>query len=173
MKKYKSGKCGMPPMPPRGDEPNSNPVKLCHDITRLSRAKAREVNIDGVMSQPGARLVLAFLAYEDGVTQRTLVERTHLRAPTISVILGKMEDEGMVERRQNPVDKRETYVYITDHGRQTDQNAIEKIRETDALAVGGLTEDEIQMLLSLLSRMRSNLINALDGKKTDGEEEGE
>ncbi len=173
MKRYKEGKCGMPPPPPRGDEPDNNPVKLCHDITRLSRAKAREVNIDGVMSQPGARLVLAFLAYEDGVTQRTLVERTHLRPPTVSVILGKMEDEGLVERRQNLKDKRETQVYITEYGRQTDREGIEKIRETDALAVEGLSESEMQTLLSLLSKMRTNLINALDCKKNDGEEEGE
>ncbi len=175
MKRYKgSGGCMMPPSPPpRTDEPDNNPVKLCHDITRLSRAKAREVNIDGVMSQPGARLVLAFLAYEDGVTQRTLVERTHLRAPTVSVILGKMEDEGMVERRQNSEDRRETHVFITEYGRQTDREGIEKIKETDALAVGGLTDDEMQTLLTLLARMRTNLINALECKKSDGGEAGE
>ncbi len=154
----------MPP-PPR-KELNDNPVKLCHDITRLSRAKAREMNVEGVMSQPGARLVLSLLAIKDGVSQRTLVEETHLRPPTVSVIIGKMEDEGMVERRRNPDDRRETVIYITEHGREVDMKGIANIKATDALALEGLSEEEVSELMLILEKMRKNLINALgDSRK--------
>ncbi len=161
----------MPPPPLRdGEEPNQNPVKLCHDVTRLSRAKARETNIDGVMSQPGARLVLAFLAYADGVTQRELVERTHLQAPTVSVILARMEEEGLAERRRNSQDKRQMLVYITEKGKETDRQGLEKIKETDAIAISGLEEAELAELVRLLRKMRDNLHNSLFDKKREQKE---
>lgn len=155
--------------PPIRRELEKNPVMLCHDITRLSRAKAREANIDGVMSQPGARLVLSYLAVNDGITQRYLVERTHLRAPTVSVILRKMEEEGLVTIRQGESDKREKLVSLTDRGREVDMNGIARIKETDALALSGLTPDEMAVLMQLLERIKDNLIASLPECKRDKE----
>lgn len=165
---------GTPPTPPHRRELEENPVLLCHDVTRLSRAKARETNIDGIMSQPGARLVLSHLATCDGISQRYLVERTHLRAPTVSVILRKMEEEGMVEILQSPEDRREKRVHITDYGRQVDMKGIAKIKETDAMALKGLSEDEIETLMSLLGRMRENLLDVLpECRRDEKREKGE
>lgn len=167
----KKMKMGMPPPPPPRRELDENPVMLCHDVTRLSRAKARETNIDGVMSQPGARLVLSHLALGDGISQRYLVERTHLRAPTVSVILRKMEEEGMVEIVPAPEDKREKRVHITEYGREVDMNGIAKIKETDALALKGLTPEELDTLMRLLGRMRDNLLSSMSECKRDRREE--
>lgn len=161
--------CMLPP-PPERKELCENPVKLCHDITRLSRAKSREANIDGIMSQPGARLVLSFLAVNDGVSQRELVNFTHLRAPTVSVILRNMEEEGMAERRRNPEDRREMRVYLTDYGREVDMNGIAKIKETDALALEGLSTEEYETLMRLLGRMRENLVLSLGDNRKERRE---
>ncbi len=164
--KKKCDNLGVLPPPPPRRELCDNPVKLCHDITRLSRAKAREVGFEGVMSQPGARLVLSFLAIGDGVSQRELVAETHLRPPTVSVIIGKMEEEGMVERRRNPADRRETVIHLTDYGREVDRRGIESIKSADAAALTDLAEDEINTLMHLLGKMRNNLIASVnDGKK--------
>ena len=157
----------IPPLPPRRKEINDNPVKLCHDISRLSRAKAREANIDGVMSQPGARLVLGVLAIEDGVTQRRIVELTHLRAPTVSVILRRMESEGLVSFGENPTDKRSRFVRLTELGRRIDEQGIESIKATDTLALDGLSKPEQEQLMLLLGRIRDNLLRAFGGLGED------
>lgn len=152
--------------PPERKELCDNPVKLCHDISHLSRAKARETVIEGVMSQHGARMVLSWLAANDGITQRDVVDATHLKPPTVSVILCKMEEEGMVERRQNPDDKRQTRVYLTEYGKRVDAECIAKIKETDEIAFSCLSDDEYATLMRLLGKMRENLINELyDTKK--------
>lgn len=164
--------CGCVP-PPKREELTDNPVKLCHEIARLGRAKNRETVIEGVMSQPGARLVLSFLAVSDGKSQRELVDLTHLRAPTVSVILQKMEDEGIAERRRNPEDKREMRVYLTEYGREVDRNGIAKIKQTDALAMEGLTAQEIDTLMALLGKMKGNLLAALSEGKADNRRERE
>lgn len=156
--------------PPRKDI-CENPVKLCHDISRLSHAKIREANIDGIMSQHGARLVLASLVANDGSSQRDIVEATHLRPPTVSVLLRRMESEGMVELRENPKDRRELCAYLCDLGREIDAKAVEKIKESDAIALDGLSESERETLMLLLGRIRENLIVSLSAKETRREKE--
>ena len=135
-----------------------NPVKLCHEISRLSRAKARESAIGGVMSQHGARLVLSILAANDGISQRVLVEGTHLRPPTVSVILSKMAEEGMVEFYRNPEDRRQTLVHLTEYGKEVDANVVSRINEIDKMAMDGLEGEEYELLMSLLRKMRDNLL---------------
>ena len=161
--------CGFS-LPPQRKELSENPIKLCHDVARLSRAKARETNIDGIMSQPGARLVLGVLAVNDGISQRELVESTHLKAPTVSVILQSMEDEGLAERRRNPDDRREMRVHLTDYGRRVDMEVISKIKETDALALEGISSEEQELLMSLLGRIRQNLISSLNDNRKERRE---
>ena len=152
--------------PPKRKELNDNPVKLCNDIARIFRARMRENrDIDGVMSQQGARLVLSLLAIEDGRSQRNIVEQTHLRPPTVSIIIKKMLDEGMVELRADEKDMRITRVYLTDFGRETDRENINKIKAVDAKGLCGLTEEENDTLMILLAKIRDNLL------REDGEEE--
>jgi len=112
---------------------------------------------DGVMSQPGARMILQFLISTDGVIQRDLVEWTHLKAPSVSVILQKMEQEGLVHRCPDDQDLRQTRVYLTDAGRALDGETIENIRRIDRLATDGLSEEENAELMRLLGKVRDNL----------------
>ena len=160
----------MPFSPPHRCQISDNPVKLCHDITRLSRAKARETAIDGVMSQPGARLVLSILAVNDGISQRALVDSTHLRPPTVSVILGKMEDEGMVDFYRNPDDKRQTLVHLTEYGKEVDMKGIARIKEIDGLALDGISEEEYEVVMGVLRRMRDNLLLSVSEPRKEKKE---
>lgn len=158
----KKHKCEMP-APPERKELSDNPVKLCNEIARIFRARMREnCDIDGVMSQPGARLVLSVLAISDGISQRELVERTHLRAPTVSLIIKRMTEEKMVELRTDENDLRVNRVYLTDRGRATDTANIQMIKATDEIGLRGITEEEQEQLMRLLGRIRSNL---LDGEE--------
>ena len=148
------------PPPPRRKELSDNPVKLCNEIARIFRARMREdCEIDGVMSQQGARLVLSVLAIGDGRSQRELVNETHLKPPTVSVIIKKMVDEGMVELRTDERDMRVTRVYLTDFGRKTDEENIKRIKSVDARGLRGLTDEEERTLMLLLGKIRTNLLS--------------
>ena len=151
--------------PPERKELSDNPVKLCNEIARIFRARMRgKCDIDGVMSQPGARLVLSVLAISDGVNQRELVEKTHLRAPTVSLIIKRMAEEGMVELKADESDLRKSRVYLTKHGRDTDRVNIEMIRRTDEIGLRGITSVEQEQLMRLLGRIRANLLDGEDNK---------
>lgn len=146
--------------PPKRKELSDTPVKFCNEIARLFRDRMRSVNSsDGVMSQPGAHLVLSMLAINDGIKQMELVTNTHLKAPSVSVILQKMELEGIVERRRDDAeDMRAVRVYLTEYGRELDKMHIETIKKIDALALDGFDDGEIALLMKLLPRIRDNLL---------------
>ncbi len=147
------------PQPPRRQELSDNPVKLCNEISRIFRARMREdCEIDGVMSQPGARLVLSVLAIGDGISQRELVASTHLKPPTVSVIVKKMVDEGMAELKNDPEDLRVTRVYLTELGRAADRDNIQKIKAVDARGLRGFTAEDTETLMALLEKIRDNLL---------------
>ena len=158
------------PPPVFRKELRTNPVKLCHEISRLFHAHMREDGeMDGVLTQPGARAILSMLAVSDGLSQLELVRGTHLRPATVSVILRKMEEEGMVLRQSDTQDKRILRVYLTDLGREKDASTILRIQKNDALALRGISEEEELLLMSLLSKMRDNLLSetAKEGKETE------
>jgi DNA-binding MarR family transcriptional regulator len=160
----------LPPPPIERRELSDNPVKLCNEISRIFRARMREnCDIDGVMSQPGARLVMSLLAMNDGLKQRELVERTHLRAPTVSVIIRRMVEEGLAEQRPDQKDGRVTRVYLTERGRRTDSENIQKIKSMDARGLRGLSGEECQHLMGLLGRIRDNLISDDIGKESEAQ----
>lgn len=146
-------------VPPPRKELRVTPVKLCNDISRLCHARMRsEGEMDGVLSQPGARAILSMIAVSDGLCQRELVKETHLRPPTVSVILQKMEEAGMVERRSDAEDRRIVRVHLTERGREADAKMIARIQQNDARALSGLSEEEIDVLMRLLARIRDNLL---------------
>ena len=162
-------KTEIPAPMPRRKELSDTPIKLCNEISKLFRAHFREnEKHDGVMSQHGAHLVLSTLAVEDGINQKELVSKTHLRPPTVSVILRRMEEEGLVERRSSEADMRSVSVFLTDAGRTLDKENIERIKSIDLYALEGITESEIASLMEILPKIRNNLI---DGGKKKGEKE--
>ena len=146
------------------------PVKLCHEISRLFHARMREEGeLDGVLTQPGARAILSMLAVTDGLSQLELVRGTHLRPATVSVILRKMEEEGMVLRKSDPQDKRILRAYLSDLGRQKDAHMILRIQKNDACALRGFSEEENQLLMSFLGRIRDNLLSDTAKEKKEAE----
>ncbi|MBQ2999737.1 MAG: winged helix-turn-helix transcriptional regulator [Clostridia bacterium] len=160
----------MPAPPPARKELSDTPIKFCNEISRLFRMQMRQNDTsEGVMSQPGAHLVLSMLAVCDGITQLELVKATHLRPPTVSVILQKMEAEGLVERKSDEHDRRAVRVTLTEAGRALDRKNIEMIRALDSVALCDLSEDEIAALMVILPKIRNNLLQKNVEKGEDKE----
>ena len=134
----------------------------------LFRRSIRQTDCsDGVMSQPGAHLVLSVLAVYDGIQQLELVKQTHLRPPSISGILKKMEEEGIVERRSDEKDRRAVRVYLTPKGRRLDEEMIDMIQKLEVCAMQGLSDSERETLMALLPKIRNNLLDDRQGEEKE------
>ena len=98
------------------------------------------------------------LARQDNVTQLDLVKATHLKAPTVSVSLQKMERDGLVTRKQDQEDLRAIRVFLTDKGREIDTQILKKIHEQDKDAISCLTAEELDSLKLILKKIRRHLV---------------
>ena len=147
---------------------NPTPPMLVGEISRLFRARMRRYDMEGVMSQDSARLLMRELAREDGVSQLHLTTLTHLKAPTVSVTLRRMESEGLVRREQDKMDLRMTRVYLTEQGRAHTRMVQERVQALDAQMTEGFSDAEKELLSSLLKRMRDNILPRDCPKHTEG-----
>lgn len=142
---------------PPWEEMRKNPCMLCSEIGRLLHHQMRECTERAGVNL-SYRPFIHFLNEHDGVTQLELVKVTHLAAPTVSVTLQRMEQEGLVTRRTDPGDQRQVLVYITQAGRLLHDKAREQIAKTEEWALRGISPEERQTLLAILSHMRDNLM---------------
>lgn len=134
------------------------PMLLINEISRLMGEKVRQNGDEDPIGQKSGRLLLIELSKKDGRTQLDLAHATHLKAPTISVALQKLEKDGFVSRRPDEYDLRATRVFLTEKGRELDNKIKKKIRAEEKEAIKNLTDSECDTLMRLLNKIKSNLI---------------
>ena len=136
---------------------NPRPGLLINEISKLFHDHMRKQSEDlGVKN--GYRQILRFLARADGVTQIEIAKYAHFKAPTISVTLKKMEEDGLVRRETDKTDLRQTRVYITEQGKALEQKLRAKIMECEDILAANVTKEEEALVLDILKRMRDNML---------------
>lgn len=142
------------------------PMNLINEISRLMGDKIRESGDENPITQKSGRQLLMELARKDGRTQLDLVRATHLKAPTISVALQKLEKDGYVSRRPDEYDLRATRVFLTEKGRALDNKIRKRISDEDKKALKNLSAAENDTLMRLLTKIKNNLV---DESERDGD----
>ena len=128
---------------------------LVSDAAKLLDDRVAKLT-DAHKLQSGARRVLACLAVRDGVSQLDLIRATHLKAPTISLIVQKMEHDGLILRKTDDLDMRLTRVYLTELGKTVNRNIRESIETVENTAMQDFSEEEKEQLHALLVRFFKN-----------------
>ncbi len=94
---------------------------------------------------------------EDGLSQRELSERVGRQSPTTVAALKLLERSGYATIERNKTDRRKTHVYLTDRGRDLEEQVAPILREFENLATEGLSDEEIKTFKRLLVRIQSNV----------------
>ncbi len=102
---------------------------------------------------PAQMLCLGAVAHDDGVTQRDLARRLSIAAPTLSVMLQKMEKAGYIERRADENDQRLTRIYVTADGERVHEQIHGIMAEAITEMTGTLTPEEREELARLLGKL--------------------
>jgi MarR family transcriptional regulator for hemolysin len=142
---------------------------IVNDISHLFFGKVRSLEPEGVMSQHSARCILRLLVRGDGIRQNEIAQALHLSAPSVSATLRRMESEDLICRRMYEGDSRAVRVFLTDKGREYDDEARAMLRHLDAILMEGFDESETEQLSSMLCRMRENLLKNLSQERDTGE----
>jgi DNA-binding MarR family transcriptional regulator len=71
-----------------------------------------------IMSEVEAH-TLNYIEAEEGLTAKRLSEISDRTKSAISQIIAKLEKQGLIQRKVNPQNKREHWIYLTDLGKKT------------------------------------------------------
>lgn len=129
---------------------------LLHDIARLLRKRyeqrARPLGLTRAQWQ-----AIAFLQRNEGINQSGLAELLELEPITLARLIDRMEEARLVERRDDPADRRAHRLYLTDRaGPMLDRGrALAETVYDEAFA--GIADGERDRLIDLLQRVRGNL----------------
>lgn len=133
----------------------ASPMMLIRDVNKMCDDLIRSSTEDNL--QDSFRNLLFHLNFNDGCTQLTLARLSHLKAPTVSVTLHKMEEEGYVIRKRNKNDLRQTLVFITDKGKEYNDRIYNTVRRIDSEIFSGIPDDDQIRLCEILNTVISNL----------------
>lgn len=128
---------------------------LNHVARQFARALHEQIAPLGVV--PGQFAQLLALYEQDGVTQQQLCERVQIEQPTMAGTLSRMERDGLITRSAHPTDGRKQLVWLTDEALDKKPDLIAAARSVNATATQGLDATEIDHLMELLERLRTNL----------------
>ena len=140
-----------------------NPCMLCGEVGRLMGRRLREQTEKAGMND-SYRPFIHILHDRDGLTQQELSKITHFTAPTVSVTLQKMEQNGLITRTPDAQDMRQIRVGLTEKGRKLHEVVFDIITETEKYVLTGITPEEQELLLKLLGKMKNNLLDERSGK---------
>lgn len=105
----------------------------------------------------GQANVLFSLWDKDAQSQAELTRNLGVAPPTVNVLVGKLELQGLVESRPCPKDGRLRRIHLTKKGRAIRNEAESAIAKLDEATLKGLSPIERNTAMLILERIRSNL----------------
>lgn len=102
---------------------------------------------------PGQYAVLKCLWDEDGKTAKQIAELLFLDGSTITGVLDRIEQKGLIEKQVDPRDRRAIRVMLTDAGRSLEEPLTQAIIEANQKALVNFNDIEGESLKGLLHKL--------------------
>lgn len=106
---------------------------------------------------PGQPKILESLLVRDGQTPKELCQACALDKSTMTGLLKKMEDKGLIKRQPSSNDRRSIRVYLTGEGREKGRKIQAAAASLNEEALSALTPDERETLIFLLNKILDHL----------------
>lgn len=101
--------------------------------------------------------VLRAVAAEEGVSQHACGTALQVAPSRMVALVDELEEQGLVQRRVNPVDRRARALHVTTAGRRVLAQAFEALGRNESDVFGALTEADRADLRRLLMQVATSL----------------
>lgn len=105
----------------------------------------------------GQPKVLDYLKDHDGAGQKDIARGCHIEPGTLTTILNRMEDAGLVERRMLNGNRRSLYVFLTEKGKEQLKLVAEAFSAMEEKAFQDISETERATFMRLMHRIYENI----------------
>jgi MarR family transcriptional regulator for hemolysin len=148
-------------MAPRGQ--NREILFVISDVGRLLRTYAdHKARHFGMTRAQWA--VLLRLERHEGLKQSDLAEILDIQPITLTRLVDRLCDNGLIERRPDPNDRRAKRLYLTAAARPLLDHIDHQVEELGDTVLAGIDKNSGSTLLTQLERARENLKQAIAGK---------
>lgn len=126
-------------------------------VNRILLRTFRKHDLDITMEQWS---ILEILWKKDGCTQQELGQRTFREKAGITRLLDKLEEQNLIVRIPDRIDRRVRFVYLTAKGKSIEEISTAIVKETYEHAIGNIREEEMAVCKKVLNRVYQNLHDA-------------
>jgi len=116
-----------------------------------------DVLMDQITLHRSQAMVLCKLFNQDGMTQSEIAQQLSVQGATVTDMLQRMEEVGLVSRRRDLDDNRLVRVYLTPAGHDKERFIMEQFLKLESTVFGGFDENERALLRQFLNRTLDNL----------------
>jgi MarR family transcriptional regulator, transcriptional regulator for hemolysin len=143
---------------------------MLNDVARMLRTFA-----DHKAAQFGITraqwVVLARLDRSEGLKQSELAEVLDLQPISLTRLLDKLCESGLIERRADPIDRRAKRLFLTPAARPLLEKLAHLGEELMGTALSGVDRESVQHMIEKLGLVRENLRQEIQ-QRTAGDAEG-
>src|SRR6185295_329066 len=132
---------------------------LISDVGRLLRTYADQKARHAGMTR-AQWAVLLRLECREGLNQSDLAEALDLQPITLTRLVDRLCDNGLIERRPDPNDRRAKLLYLTPAARPLLDRIADRIEELSEAVLEGIEPAKVGTMLSQLGVSRENLRRA-------------
>jgi DNA-binding MarR family transcriptional regulator len=101
--------------------------------------------------------VLTLLQGQEGMTMGAISKKRAIDMATVTGIIKRLEQSGLVERHHDVADRRQVMVYLTDEGRDIMRYLPDAAREFHEIMMRGFSEEERRDLVAKLQQIVVNV----------------
>lgn len=121
----------------------------------------------------GQPKVLDYLKEHDGSNQKEIAQACFLEAGSLTSILNRMEDKGLIERRILNGNRRAFHIFLTEEGKKSQELIDRTFSEIERQALDGISEEEIASFMTTYRKLYENLMNLEKMTEKEGQERNE
>jgi len=138
---------------------------LISDVGRLLRTYAdQKARRFGMTRAQWA--VLLRLERREGLKQSDLAEDLDIQPITLTRLVDRLCDNGLIERRADPNDRRAKRLYLTPAARPLLDHIATRVEELAEIVLNGISVERTEQMLANLGRARENLRAAIQANNT-------
>lgn len=146
------------------NEPFSEPIILTHVkmidhlAKRIGNAHLNEI---GLTQSQGDIIVFLAREPEKKIHQRDIERALNYTNPTITGLLNRLEQKGLITRTVDVNDSRVRVISLTNAALSIIEEIYFSIQKTEKKLLEGFTKEEIELMAPLMARMANNALRNL------------
>lgn len=116
----------------------------------------------------GQPKILDYLKEHDGSNQKEIAKACFLEAGSLTIILNKMEEKGLIQRRILNGNRRSFHIFLTEEGKEKQKLVDRAFSEIEKKALAEISAEDYGQFMSVYHKIYDNLSGISEnGQKKD------